>query len=76
VLRLRSAPCRRDFDSLKLFRRVPMDTRGMAIIPQNPILRHGESHRSFVNVFVSDRLAPAIVPNVTDCARSSIIISD
>jgi hypothetical protein len=29
----RSSPVRRDLDSLKIFRRVPTDTRGTLIIP-------------------------------------------
>jgi hypothetical protein len=44
MLRLLSAPGRRDLDSFEIFRRVPIDTRGVSIIPQIPLLRHRESN--------------------------------
>src|SRR5512144_590046 len=38
---------------VEIFRRVLMDTRGVAIIPQNAILRHGKIYKSFVSVTAS-----------------------
>ena len=52
-MRLRSAPGGRDSDSFEIFRRVPSDTRGALIIPQNPHLRHAEFHKTFVGSIIT-----------------------